>query len=147
MRLERPASYWTTLARMGFENDLNRLFDLLGISRAEFARRMGVSPAYVTQVLNGEKRNLQIETLVKFARAVDAILQIRLVKEGEEVVRVVDYETAAALDDLMESETERKGSHRAGPMAVTEAATDSRVLAFSRSLVGSTHSATGVQNG
>lgn len=96
---EHPLSYWVTLARMGFENDFHRLFNELGISRAELAKRLGTSPEYVTKVLNGSAGNFQLSTMTKWARALGAIVQIRLIKEGEEVVRVVDYETAAKLDD------------------------------------------------
>src|SRR5215510_7374736 len=84
---------------MGFENDFNRIFDDLGISRAELAKRMDSSPAYVTKVLNGAAGNFQLSTMAKWARALGAIVQVRLIKEGEEVVRVVDYETAGELDD------------------------------------------------
>jgi hypothetical protein len=50
-------------------------------------------------VLNGSAGNFQLSTMAKWARALGAIVQIRLIKEGEEVVRVVDYETAGELDD------------------------------------------------
>jgi transcriptional regulator with XRE-family HTH domain len=103
---DHPLSYWVTLARMGFENDLHRLFNELGISRAELAKRLGTSPEYVTKVLNGSAGNFQLSTMTKWARALGAIVQIRLIKEGEEVVRVVDYETAKELDDRNVEEKE-----------------------------------------
>jgi transcriptional regulator with XRE-family HTH domain len=84
---------------MGFENDFHRILEDLGISRAELAERVGASPAYVSKVLNGTAGNFQLTTMAKWARAVGAVLQIRLIREGQEVVRVVDYETAGALDD------------------------------------------------
>jgi transcriptional regulator with XRE-family HTH domain len=96
---EHPLSHWVTLAGMGFENDFHRLFNELGISHAELAKRIGTSPEYVTKVLNGAAGNFQLNTMAKWARALGAIVQIRLIKEGEEVVRVVDYETAGELDD------------------------------------------------
>ena len=96
---DEPPSYWVAVARMGFDDDFNRIFDDLGISRAELAKRMGCTPAYVSKVLNGATGNYQLETMAKWARAIGAIVQIRLIKEGKEVVRVVDYETAGALDD------------------------------------------------
>jgi transcriptional regulator with XRE-family HTH domain len=96
---DRPLSYWVAVARMGFENDLHRLLDAAGITRAELADQLNVSGAYVSKVLNGTAGNYQLETMAKWARALGAIVQIRLIKEGKEVVRVVDYETAGALDD------------------------------------------------
>lgn len=95
---DQPLSYWIAVARMGFEDDFNRLFDELGISRVELAKRVEASPAYVSKVLNGAQGNFQLSTMAKWARAIGAIVQIRLIKEGKEAVRVVDYETAAVLD-------------------------------------------------
>ena len=103
MTKDRPLSYWVSVARMGFENDFNRLFDELGISRAELANRVDSSPAYVSKVLNGTAANFQLSTMAKWARAIGAVVQIRVVQEGKEVVRVVDYETARMLDDISES--------------------------------------------
>ena len=96
---ERSIAYWVAVARMGFENDFNRISDDLKIQRADLAARMGTSAAYVSKVLNGTAGNFQLSTMVKWARAIGAIVQVRLIKEGKEVVRVLDYETAGALDD------------------------------------------------
>jgi transcriptional regulator with XRE-family HTH domain len=98
---DRPLSYWITVARLSFENDFHRVFDDLGISRADLAERLGVTPPYISKVLNGTAGNYQLETMTKWARAIGAILQIRLIKDGE-VVRVVDYETAKALEEKEE---------------------------------------------
>lgn len=103
---DRPLSYWISVARMGFENDFNRLFDELDISRAELAKRVGSSPAYVSKLLNGAAGNFQLSTMAKWARAIGAIVQIRLIKEGREAVRVVDYATASALDDRRDGQAQ-----------------------------------------
>jgi transcriptional regulator with XRE-family HTH domain len=84
---------------MGFEDDFNRIFDEVGISRTELARRVESSPAYVSKVLNGTAGNFKLITMAKWARAIGAIVQIRLIKEGKEVVRTLDYETASKFDD------------------------------------------------
>jgi len=110
---------------MGFEDDLNRIFDALGISQADLARKMEVSPAYVSQVLNGQKRNLQLETMVRFSRAVGSILQISLVKEGKEVARVLDYETAALVDGLSD-----RGRARAQAASPPPASSGDNILPF-----------------
>jgi len=107
---EHPLSYWVTLASMGFENDFHRLFNELGISRVELSKRIGTSPEYVTKVLNGAAGNFQLSTMAKWARALGAIVQVRLIKEGEEVVRVVDYETAGELDDRSAEQKEQPPS-------------------------------------
>lgn len=98
---DRPLSYWRAVARMGFENDLARLFDESGLTQDELAELVGTSQPYVSKILGGTSRaNFTLETMAKFARAVEAIVQVRLVKEGREVVRVVDHETAAMLDGV-----------------------------------------------
>ncbi len=131
---ERPLSYWVSLARMGFENDLNRIIDDLEISRTELARRVNASPAYVSKVLNGSTGNFTLATMTKWARAIGAVVQIRLVKDGKEVVRVVDYETASALDDaevqrdLPHSEGERLAGGRVLTFPVAESADSYRSL-------------------
>lgn len=104
--IDRPLSYWVTVARMGFENDFNRLFGELRISRTDLAKRVKASPAYISKVLNGTGGNYQLGTMAKWARAFGAIVQIRLIKEGEEVVRVVDYEMASTIDDMRDSQAQ-----------------------------------------
>jgi transcriptional regulator with XRE-family HTH domain len=126
---DEPPSYWIAVARMGFENDFQRIFDDLGISRAELARRLKSSPEYVTKVLNGTTGNFQLRTMAKWARAIGAIVQIRLIKEGKEAVRVVDYETAAALDDAS------SGSERATAADATD--TMATIIPFPSAVVSS----------
>lgn len=103
---DQPLSYWIAVARMSFEDDFHRLFNELGISRKELAERLGATPAYVSKILNARNGNFQLETLAKLARSIEAILQIRLIKEEGEVVRIVDYETAGKLDDLSSASLE-----------------------------------------
>lgn len=104
---DEPISYWVSVARMGFEDDFNRLFDELGVSQAELARSVNppVSEAYVSKLLNGTAANYELKTMAKWARAVGGIVQVRIIKEEGEAVRIVDYETARALDDLRASTT------------------------------------------
>ena len=91
--LDRPLDYWIGLARMGFEEDLARLMEKKGILKADLAKAMGASPPFVTRALNGTG-NFQLKTMAKFARAVGAVLEVRLADEESEVVRVVEVETA-----------------------------------------------------
>ncbi len=56
-----------------------------GISRAELARRLGTSPAYVTKVLRGNV-NFTLASLVKLARAVGG--ELRLAIEPSKPVEV-----------------------------------------------------------
>ncbi len=95
---QEPLEFWIDVARVGFEEDLHRLMERAGINRAELAEAAGVSPAFVSKVLNGSN-NYTLKTMAKLARAVGAVLQVRLVDEDREVVRVVRPEEAAWLDD------------------------------------------------
>jgi transcriptional regulator with XRE-family HTH domain len=70
-----------------------------GITQAELAKTIGHSEPYVSQALNGAQRNPTLKTLVKFACALDAIVEIRLAVDGREVVRVMDFDTAKEFDD------------------------------------------------
>lgn len=54
----------------------------LGLSRAELARRMGISPPMVTKLLRGEN-NFTLRTLISLARALDsAVAPIGFVPHG-----------------------------------------------------------------
>lgn len=95
---EEPLDLWIDLARVGFEDDLHRLMTSAGVNRTELAEAAGVSPAFVSKVLNGST-NYTLKTMAKLARAVGGVLQVRLTAEDTEVVRVVSPETAGWLDD------------------------------------------------
>lgn len=93
-----PLEFWTDLARVGFEDDLDRLMTRSGVNRGQLAEAAGVSAAFVSKVLNGST-NYTLRTMAKLARAVGAVLQVRLIDEDREVIRVVSPETASWLDD------------------------------------------------
>ena len=95
---EEPLEFWIDLARVGFEDDLHRLMTQAGVNRGQVAQAASVSPAFVSKVLNGST-NYTLKTMAKLARAVGAVLQVRLIDENREVIRVVSPETAAWLDD------------------------------------------------
>jgi len=52
----------------------------LGLSRADLASRMGVSPGRVSQVLSGGE-NITLRTLASLAAAVDAQFEVQLHRE------------------------------------------------------------------
>lgn len=87
-----------SLARIGFEEDLYRLMQAEQITRSELARRIESSSAYISKVLNGTS-NYTLQTMAKLAEAVGAIVQIRLVLEGREAVRVLSIKDAQEFDD------------------------------------------------
>ena len=105
---QEPLEFWIDLARVGFEEDLYRLMERAGINRAELAEAAGVSPAFVSKVLNGST-NYTLKTMAKLARAAGSVLQVRLVDEDREVVRVVSTVTAAWLDERGLTSTAQRG--------------------------------------
>jgi transcriptional regulator with XRE-family HTH domain len=76
-RAETSSEYWRASATIDFAEDLFRLMDEAGVSRAELARRLGTSPAYVTQVLRADG-NFTLETMTRFATALGHQVRIHL---------------------------------------------------------------------
>jgi len=74
---EEHPEYWRQDAILDFAEDLYRLMEEKGISRAELARRIGKSPAYVTQVLRAES-NFTIGTMTTLGMALDHRVRIHL---------------------------------------------------------------------
>ena len=77
VRAKERDSYWTARAVHGFTEDLCRLMKQRGVSKAELARRLGSSPAYVTRVLRGNT-NFTIESMVRMVRALDGRLSLQV---------------------------------------------------------------------
>ena len=74
---ERHDDYWVAGLAQAFLEDLVRAMDEAGISRAELARRLGSTPAYVTKILRGNV-NFTLTSLVKLARAVGCELHLAI---------------------------------------------------------------------
>lgn len=69
--------YWHEGAVLEFTVDLLRRMEEQGISRAELARRMGTSRAYITRLLGGDA-NFTLMTMVKLSMAVGGALHIHI---------------------------------------------------------------------
>ena len=80
---ERHEDYWVSGAILAFTEDLARVMERDGVSRAELARRLGSTPAYVTKILRGNV-NFTLATMVRLARALGAELQVQLVPGAKE---------------------------------------------------------------
>lgn len=74
---EKQPEYWQQHAMLDFAEETCRIMDEKGISRAELARRIGKSPAYVTQILRGDT-NFTIGTMVRLAQALGCRLRLHL---------------------------------------------------------------------
>lgn len=56
-----------------------------GMKRADLARKMHVSRAYITKLLN-ETENFEIETIAKLSVALDRDVALRFIKKSERIV-------------------------------------------------------------
>jgi len=70
-------TYWVGSLILDFTEGLHKLMKANGVSRSELARRLGVSPAYVTKVLRGNV-NFTLDSMVRLVRAAggDVSLQV-----------------------------------------------------------------------
>ena len=76
--------YWIEGAKIDFTEELCREMHQQAISRAELARRMEVSDAYITKLLRGTT-NFTLATMVRAARAIDREVRIHLTSPGHRV--------------------------------------------------------------
>ncbi|MDD2902869.1 MAG: helix-turn-helix transcriptional regulator [Syntrophales bacterium] len=81
---KKREAYWLADAVYTFTEELHNLAENANISRSELARRLGVSPAYITKLFRGNA-NFTIETMVRLARAVGARLHLHIAPEEKEV--------------------------------------------------------------
>lgn len=74
---EQTDEYWTERAMIELTEEISRLMELRGITRAELAETLGCSPAYVTKILRGNV-NFTLATMTRLARALGAVVRIHL---------------------------------------------------------------------
>ncbi len=74
-------AYWVAEATYTFTEELHKLAEQKGLGRADLARLLGVSPAYITKVFRGDV-NFTVETMVRLARAVGGKLHLHLTPNG-----------------------------------------------------------------
>ena len=74
---ERDPAYWAEGAWLRFTEELLALMNAQNVTRAELARRVGVSPAYITKVFRGTV-NLTLETMSRLALAVGASVRLHV---------------------------------------------------------------------
>ncbi len=77
-KLEKNPEYWVESMRFDFVEEVERMMEERGVNRAELARRLDASPAYVTQMFKA-LFNPTLLTLAKIALAFDARVDLMLV--------------------------------------------------------------------
>lgn len=83
--IKNTDEYWIEKALVDFSFNLHEVMADKGISKAEFARKIGKSNAYVTKALRGDE-NFTIKTMVKFARALGVFLHLKVDDEPQSFV-------------------------------------------------------------
>lgn len=83
-RAEASPFYWHEFAVVQFTEDLWRLMEEKKVSRAELARRIGTSRAYITKLLGGNA-NFTLMTMVKLAMALDGALFVHIADRRADV--------------------------------------------------------------
>jgi transcriptional regulator with XRE-family HTH domain len=78
-------SYWVARAIATFTEELHNLAEQQQISRAELARLLGTSPAYITKIFSGNV-NFTIDTMVRLARALGGQLHLHVGRQDCEVM-------------------------------------------------------------
>lgn len=81
----KSVDYWSHLAMRAFVRDLGQRMDELGMKRADLARKIDASTAYVTKVMRGDA-NFTLETMTKLAMAVNGKLAVRIVADDATVM-------------------------------------------------------------
>lgn len=83
-KLEPTAAYQASALAVNFLADVHARMQALGMTQAELARKVGVSPAYITKLFRGSA-NLSVETMTKFSDAVDCKLHLHLANANHKV--------------------------------------------------------------
>jgi transcriptional regulator with XRE-family HTH domain len=75
---DNDPDYWAEALKLDFAEEVGRLMEEQKVSRAELARRLGTSPAYVTKILHW-MANLTLVSMSKIALAFDSRVVVGLV--------------------------------------------------------------------
>jgi plasmid maintenance system antidote protein VapI len=74
---ERQDDYWIARRALDFTEGIVQVMTDMKVTRAELARSLGTSQAYITKLLRGDV-NFTLGTMVRLARALDAELRLSL---------------------------------------------------------------------
>jgi transcriptional regulator with XRE-family HTH domain len=70
-------TYWTASMILDFTEGLHKIMEANGVTRSDLARRLRVSPAYITKVLRGNV-NFTVDSMVRLARAAGGEVSIHI---------------------------------------------------------------------
>lgn len=77
INVRESQDYWTESAILDFTEELTRLMEIKNVTRAELAKKIDSSPAYITKVLRGNV-NFTLASMTKLALALDSAVHVHL---------------------------------------------------------------------
>jgi len=98
--------YWVDGPITEFAEDIWRLMEEQKVSRAELARRLGTSRAYVTKLLGGNA-NFTLQTMTKVAMALGSTIHVH-VADQKAVTRWIDELPTEEADQTASSKAARR---------------------------------------
>src|SRR4030042_6804586 len=75
-------TYWSASVILNFTEGLHKTMEANGVTRSDLARRLGVSPAYITKVLRGNV-NFTVDSMVRLVRAAGGEVSIHIEPKGK----------------------------------------------------------------
>ena len=79
---KRQDTYWVTSLILDFTEGLHKMMEVNGVSRSELARRLGVSPAYITKVLRGNV-NFTLDSMVRLVRTAGGEVSLQVAPKAQ----------------------------------------------------------------
>ena len=79
---KRRDTYWVSSLILDFTEGLHKMMEANGVSRSELARRLEVSPAYITKVLRGNV-NFTLDSMVRLARAAGGEVSLQVAPKAQ----------------------------------------------------------------
>jgi len=75
-------TYWAASIILDFTEGLHKTMEANGITRSDLARRLSVSPAYITKVLRGNV-NFTVDSMVRLIRAAGGEVRVQVVPKSQ----------------------------------------------------------------
>ena len=75
-------TYWAASLILDFTEGLHKMMEANGVSRSELARRLEVSPAYITKVLRGNV-NFTLDSMVRLVRAAGGEVSLQVAPKAQ----------------------------------------------------------------
>ncbi len=81
-RAKTRNTYWVGALIIDFTEGLHGIMEANGVSRSELARRLGVSPAYITKVLRGNV-NFTLDSMVRLVSAAGGEVSLQVAPKAQ----------------------------------------------------------------